>query len=124
MNTTDIKWRKRVRLAGLITGLFGASMGPVVWVMWAMPRFQQTSFSPFELLFMVMVLVRWGVVIAAMKWDLIGLLLILDGVFLATFLWDWPLGLLLFVSLPLLVSGILFLLSWREGWKQHETETD
>jgi len=73
---------------------------------------------------MVMVLVRWGVVIAAMKWDLIGLLLILDGVFLATFLWDWPLGLLLFVSLPLLVSGILFLLSWREGWKQHETETD
>lgn len=120
VDTTDIRWRKRVRLAGLITGLFGASMGPVAWILWAMPRFQQTSFSPIELLFMVMVLLRWGIVVAAMKWELIGLLLILDSVFLAIFLRDWPLGLLLLLCSPLLASGILFFLSWRERRKIDE----
>ena len=82
-----------------------------------MPRFQQTSFSPFELLFTVVVILRWGIVATAIKWELIGLLLILDSVFLAIFLSDWPLGLLLLFCLPLLSSGVLFYLSWREKRK-------
>ena len=115
VNTTDTRWRKRFRLAGLITGLFGASMGPAAWIMWAVPRFQQTSFSPFELLFSIMVLIRWGIVATAMKWELIGSLLIIDSALLAIFLWDWPLGLLLSSCLPLLASGVLFLVSWMKG---------
>ena len=94
--------RTRLRLAGLVIGLLGTALD--AFILW--------SFAGFGL---------WGLVIP---------IIILGGILALA--WKKPFlgGILLIVfslptvppfGLPLLVAGILFLLSWREEQKRVET---
>lgn len=120
MSNNHSKQRERFRLSGLILGLIGAALGLPVFFLWGIPRFQQVRFDPQELTFMFLVIIRWIEVGFAWKWALIfGVVLIFDSVFLAIFLREWPLGILLFFCGLILASGVLFILSWLEGRKRN-----
>ena len=115
--------RARLRLVGLILGLVGAGVGSPTSFLSCFAAFQ----SPWSLeLVYVMFswLIHWIIVLIAGKWALVGgVLLILDSLLLATFLfpghqWSgWKVLSVLFLSILLLLlsSGVLFILSWAEA---------
>jgi len=115
--------RARLRLVGLILGLVGAGVGSPTSFLSCFAAFQ----SPWSLeLVYVMFswLIHWIIVLIAGKWALVGgVLLILDSLLLATFLfpghqWSgWNVLSVLFLSILLLLlsSGVLFILSWAEA---------
>ena len=119
----------RLRRAGLILGFVGAGVGSPTSFLSCLAAFQ----SPWSLELGYVVfswLMHWIIILVACKWALVGgVLLILDSSLLATFLfpghqWSgWNVLSVLFFSifLLLLASGVLFLLSWREGRKHGET---
>jgi hypothetical protein len=94
--------RARLRLAGLIVGLLGTGLD--TFIIW--------SFAGFGLLGLaVTIIVLGGILFLAwMKPFMGGILLIVFSLPTVP-----PFG------LPLLVAGILFLLSWREEQKRMET---
>ena len=138
---TQIAKRKRgarLQLAGLIVGIVGAGA--------CLPASFFSCLSAFEAPWslelgyvMFSWLIHWAILLVACKWALVGgVLLILDSSLPATVLSDevffrlplppfldaLVLGLWLFIFLSLLASGILFILSWREGRKQGETSSE
>ena len=126
----------RIRRAGLILGLIGAGAGiPLSFVSclgsWESP------FRPELAYFWFSWMMHWAILLAAYIRPLIGgLLLIIDSSLLATLfflphLFYLPyfayfpldlmgLGLFLPTDLPLLASGVLFVLSWGKGRKRGE----
>lgn len=130
----------RLRLPGLILGIVGAVAGLPASFLCCLGAIQ----SPWSLELGYVVfswLGHWAILMVACKWALVGgVLLILDSSLLAIFLGDevlarlfrlplppfldaLVLGLWLFIFLSLLASGILFILSWREGRKYPEPST-
>ena len=126
MSTANLKRRMRLRMTGLIIGFVGVSLctyGLLAGVL----------FGPGNLLSILGTVVApglflFGSLAIAWKWERIGsVLLILEGLVPIGFsLWligvfgssSLTLGLRsFFIGLPLPVSGILLLLSWREGRK-------
>ena len=94
--------QSRMRLAGLVVGLLGTGLD--AFIIW--------SFAGFGLLGLVVpIIILGGIVALAWKKPFIG------GILLIVFSLPTvpPCG------LPLLVAGILFLLSWRDKQKQVAT---
>ena len=100
--TAKLNKQARLRLAGLVIGLLGTALD--AFIIW--------SFAGFGLLGLVIpVIFLGGILFLAWKKPFIG------GILLIVFSLPTvpPFG------LPLLVAGILFLLSWREEQKRVET---
>ena len=130
MTTSSNNRQKRLYRAGLIVGLAGA-----VWLALFGLAAAESPFSMYALLHIALVLSLpfLAMVAVAWKWPLIGgILLIAAGLFWAV---RWPIAVpptplrfllpmmaiaILPVSLPLLASGILFLLSSKGGVKVRE----
>ncbi len=120
--------RTRLRRAGLILGFVGAGIGSPTSFLSCLAAFQlawslEVGYVVFSWL------MHWAILLVASKWALVGgVLLILDSSLLATFLfpghqwsgWNMLSVLFLSVFLLLLASGVLFILSWREGRKHGE----
>ena len=120
--------RNWLRRAGLILGLVGAGIG--------IPTSFLSCLAAFQLAWSLEVgyvvfswLMHWAILLVASRWALVGgVLLILDSSLVATFLflghqWSgWNVLSVLFLSvlLLLLTSGVLFILSWKEGQKHGE----
>ncbi len=122
MNTTNSKQRERLRLTATILGVIGVVADMALAFVSCLASFQspwslELAYSLFSWL------VHLAVLLVAGIWPFIGgVLLILDSSLLATFFFVTHslvgllgLGLFLTAYLPLLASGVLFLLSWREG---------
>lgn len=133
MSTTNSKRRKWLRLVGLILGIIGA--GGLALIVWVVLAFSWGRIvEPIHWLYvLVSGLIIIGSVAVAWKWELIGgVALIVEGlppIVIGT-LWVTQYGLfalfllVLPVGLPLLICGILFTLSWREGQKHLISPSD
>ena len=125
VSTANYHRRDYLRWSALITGLTGA--GTVTFFVWFLGAFAQGRITRLiDWLFVLGTgLFALGSMAIARKWPLIGgVLLIVEGLVpIGLFVWagiqsGHVLGVLLFSlipGLPLLTSGVLYILAWREG---------
>ena len=105
----------KLRRAGFIVGIITACL-LVLSLIFLIRAFHQGGDLPDFLIYVAIPGVfLFGSLIVALKWTLIGgIIVISEGLFLTVL--TWKTRLVLFGLLPL-VSGILFILSWRVGHK-------
>jgi len=123
MSITNSKKRKWLHRGGLITGLIGAGASTLMLLFWFGGAMLQARLCREDWSFVALFPIHWVGVTIAGKWPLIGaVVLIADTLLLVGLLLNTRLDYMSFIGVLLLASGILFLLSWREGRKASGNE--
>ncbi len=116
MSTTKTSKQQALRWAGLIIGLL-----VVIWLTWLAVRLHSLGY---DMRIVIMPTISWVAIAIVWRWKLLGGVMliawILLGVATSYVIDPMQLGFVgfLFACVPLAVSAILSLLSWKEERKQ------
>ena len=120
MSTRKTSKQQALRWAGLIIGLL-----VVIWLTWLAVRLHSLGY---DMRVVVIPTISWVAIAIVWRWKLLGGVMLIAWIFLgaATSYVIDPMQLgfvgFLFACVPLAVSGILSVLSWKEERKQARAE--